>query len=183
MADLLREDYKDDILDVSANELRKYQMIQNDDGTVSFLDVTEYMQTGDNFGAGDINSTNVALNGLLKEFENFSFDIHSVLTNTVIDASERTYNTYNGRKFSDYDLIIFSIGAAQTDFRQQAIIPKSVFVSGVAQIYVSANSGEGGNVFNQVSFQYASDTSVKIKTNSAGILRHTQIWGIRLRKN
>lgn len=33
-------------------------MIQNDDGTVSFEDVTEYTQTGDSFGAKDINETN-----------------------------------------------------------------------------------------------------------------------------
>ena len=56
----LKTDYKDDILAVG--NLRKYQMIQNDDGTVSFQDVTQYEQTGDVFGAGDINKTNQAVN-------------------------------------------------------------------------------------------------------------------------
>ena len=50
----LKTDYKDAMFQGS----RKYQMIQNDDGTVSFEDVTEYTQTGDSFGAKDINETN-----------------------------------------------------------------------------------------------------------------------------
>ena len=56
----LKTDYKDDIL--ATGNLRKYQMINNSDGTVSFQDVTVYEQTGDIFGAGDINKTNQAVN-------------------------------------------------------------------------------------------------------------------------
>ena len=51
----LKTDYKDDVLDTSVNTQRKYKMIQNDDGTVSFEDVTEYLQTGDSFGAQEMN--------------------------------------------------------------------------------------------------------------------------------
>ena len=58
----LRTDYKDDILDTSANEKRKYNLITNSDGTVSFEDVTEYSQVGDSFGGADINRTNEAIN-------------------------------------------------------------------------------------------------------------------------
>lgn len=61
MADL-RTDYKDDVLDTSVNEKRKYRMITNDDGTVSFEDVTEYLQVGDSFGSADINETNKKIN-------------------------------------------------------------------------------------------------------------------------
>ena len=61
MADL-KTDYKDDILDTSQNTKRKYQMIDNGDGTVSFEDVTEYLQQGDSFGADDINDTNEEVN-------------------------------------------------------------------------------------------------------------------------
>lgn len=60
----LKTDYKDDVLDTSKNTQRKYQMIQNDDGTVSFVDVTEYSQVGDSFGAADINATNEAVSDL-----------------------------------------------------------------------------------------------------------------------
>lgn len=58
----LKTDYKDDILDISKNEKRKYNMITNSDGTVSFEDVTEYSQVGDSFGGADINRTNEEVN-------------------------------------------------------------------------------------------------------------------------
>lgn len=61
MADL-KTDYKDDVLDTTQNTKRKYQMIDNGDGTVSFEDVTEYLQQGDSFGANDINDTNEEVN-------------------------------------------------------------------------------------------------------------------------
>ena len=48
--------YQDDILDTSVNTRRKYNMIQNADGTVSFEDATVYSQVGDTFGAADINA-------------------------------------------------------------------------------------------------------------------------------
>lgn len=55
MADL-RTDYKDDILDLTQNTQRKYRMITNDDGTISFEDVTVYSQIGDSFGAAELNT-------------------------------------------------------------------------------------------------------------------------------
>lgn len=61
----LKTNYKDDILDISKNEKRKYNMITNSDGTVSFEDVTEYSQVGDSFGAGDVNLITQRVNGSL----------------------------------------------------------------------------------------------------------------------
>lgn len=52
----LKTNYKDDVLDVTQNELRKFNVINNDDGTISLIDVTKYSQTGDKFGAKDVNS-------------------------------------------------------------------------------------------------------------------------------
>ena len=68
MADL-KTTYKDDLLDTSVNEKRKYNMIQNADGTVSFEDVTTYSQIGDSFGASDINATNEKVNEVNSNLE------------------------------------------------------------------------------------------------------------------
>ena len=54
--------FKDDILASSMGEKRRYNLIQNSDGTYSLEDVTEYTQTGSDFGAGQINATNKAVN-------------------------------------------------------------------------------------------------------------------------
>lgn len=61
MADL-KTNYVDDKLNASTNQLRKYKQIKNADGTVSFVDVTDYTETGTSFGANDINATNKAIN-------------------------------------------------------------------------------------------------------------------------
>ena len=58
----LKTDFKDDILSPNMGGKRKYRMIQNEDGTVSFEDVTEYTQTGSNFGSKQVNETNLAVN-------------------------------------------------------------------------------------------------------------------------
>ena len=68
---LLKTDYKDDILPESSAK-RKYNLETNSDGTVSFNDVTEYQQTGDTFGAADINKTNEMVN---KSLQIVSFDV------------------------------------------------------------------------------------------------------------
>lgn len=60
----LKENYVDDILNTSKNTKRKYNMITNADGTVSFEDVTEYSQNGDNFGSADVNAITKAINEL-----------------------------------------------------------------------------------------------------------------------
>lgn len=57
---MLRTNYKDDVF--TGN--RKYRMISNGDGTVSFEDVTEYSQVGDFYGAADVNELNDTVNNL-----------------------------------------------------------------------------------------------------------------------
>lgn len=58
----LPTNFVDDILAPSMGGKRKYRIIDNGDDTYSFEDVTEYTQTGSEFGAGQINATNQAVN-------------------------------------------------------------------------------------------------------------------------
>lgn len=89
MADL-KTNYVDDVLDTTKNQLRKYQQIQNDDGTVSFVDVTEYTQVGTSFGAKDINDTNAAINDVNRKLEQkISFNIKEYIF-SVVASSEPT---------------------------------------------------------------------------------------------
>lgn len=54
----LRTDYKDALFEA----LRRYQIIHNEDGTISLLDVTRYTQTGDKFGSNDVNAITEKIN-------------------------------------------------------------------------------------------------------------------------
>lgn len=58
----LPTNYKDDVLATSMGKKRRYNLIQNDDGTISLEDATEYTQVGDNYGAAQLNATNKAVN-------------------------------------------------------------------------------------------------------------------------
>lgn len=54
--------FQDDIMNSSMNGKRRYKMINNSDDTISLEDATTYDQVGSNFGAGQINQTNQAIN-------------------------------------------------------------------------------------------------------------------------
>ncbi len=56
----LRTDYKDDIFEGS----RLWRLNQNEDGTYTITDVTNYTQKGDKFGQNDVNAITAAINGL-----------------------------------------------------------------------------------------------------------------------
>lgn len=58
----LQTNFVDDILEESMSGKRRYNLIQNDDGTVSLEDVTNYSQIGSSFGAAQVNAMNNAIN-------------------------------------------------------------------------------------------------------------------------
>ena len=58
----LPTNYVDDVLNADVNTRRKYQMIQNGDGTVSLVDVTDYDTVGSSIGAAQINAQNTQIN-------------------------------------------------------------------------------------------------------------------------
>lgn len=58
----LPTNFQDDILSEAMDGKRRYNLIQNSDGTVSLEDATDYSQIGSNFGAVQMNSTNTAVN-------------------------------------------------------------------------------------------------------------------------
>lgn len=78
----LKTTYKDDILDTTQNTKRKFNMIQNTDGTVSFEDVTDYSQVGDTFGAADMNAITGTVNELNSNLTNTNTNVAN-LSNSV----------------------------------------------------------------------------------------------------
>lgn len=58
----LPTNFVDDILAPSMNQKRKFTITALGDGTYEIEDVTDYTQTGSDYGAGQINATNQAVN-------------------------------------------------------------------------------------------------------------------------
>lgn len=77
----LPTNFKDDVLNSQMVGKRRYNLIQNEDGTISLEDVTNYSQIGSNFGAAQMNATNLAVNE--------SFDKNKVIDSLAdISANE-----------------------------------------------------------------------------------------------
>ena len=117
----LKTDYKDAMFQGN----RKYQMIQNEDGTVSFEDVTEYTQEGDSFGAKDINDTNTEVE---KKFD--SSDVVDPMVTTQAGFAADAKATGDALKSQN----------SKIDSIWSKIYP-------VGSIYMSANSTNPGTLF------------------------------------
>lgn len=112
---VLPVNFTDDLLAESMDGKRKYRIIDNGDGTVSLEDVSEYLQTGSAFGAGQINSTNQAVNEsvdkdkILKTLEEVSASTDSdavVGRGAVAELNQNMTNhiTVNTNAFAGYPL-------------------------------------------------------------------------------
>lgn len=108
------------------NGLKKYQEITNDDGTVSFQDVTTYTNRENSFfGAKDANRMNEALNVLMSMVENGT-DLYTAFQNYFAQQkvvfTEKADNTY--AEFDAYVTDLKAEGDAaintiKTDYREE----------------------------------------------------------------
>ena len=78
----LKDDYKDAVF----AGLRKYKMLDNGDGTVSPVDMTEYEAAGDKFGAKDVNAITKMVNCTGDAFDpgrDYEVGDYTIYDNTV----------------------------------------------------------------------------------------------------
>lgn len=126
----LPTNYTDDILDVSVNTRRKFNMIQNQDGTVSFEDVTVYTNEGSNYGASNINASNREINKLNNKYDFLTGGF--LLKDVPVNLSTKTY-TYSDERITADSLAMVFFDPSVADAVFDAI--------------VVANTEDGGIVF------------------------------------
>lgn len=173
MADL-KTNYVDDVLDTTKNQLRKYQQIQNDDGTVSFVDVTEYTQVGTSFGAKDINDTNAAIN-----------DVNRKLTQTPILIATDTSGSYTipAADIDTYKKI--QVIAMNTSLNANTEISMDVSVLkelGTDKTYTHMifSSGSGVGYLTQASIRYTTNGDIECLGMCKGwTLQHIKVFGYK----
>lgn len=74
----LKTNFQDDIINTEVTDKRRYELINNSDGTVSLDDKTTYTQIGSNYGAKEINETNDTINQLIDANEKAEQSAESV---------------------------------------------------------------------------------------------------------
>lgn len=120
--ELLPVDYTDAVW----SGLKRYNEITNEDGTVSFQDVTQYTSREKSFfGARDANRMNEALNTIMnmvnngtdlyEAFQNY-FAAQKVLFQSTVDETEQGFNEYVEQLEQDGDAAIATI---KTDYREE----------------------------------------------------------------
>lgn len=138
----LKTNYKDDVF----SGRRKYRMINNADGTVSFEDVTEYSQVGDTFGAADINATN-------SDIENTQLEYAGTASSTGdrsqrLKVGVRTYDI-DGTKYME------STGTLSTSTTTSFVFTAPV-IDGDSVIKVHAGRASGDVSGEKNTFDYKS---------------------------
>lgn len=144
----LRTDFKDDIL-ANSDGRREYQLIYNDNGTVSFIDVTNYSQTGSEYGAKEVNEEREVINDSL-----YTPDKTVKIGNWGVSWSLSTTAKNIGSKLDavDNDYYTATTGADAT-----ITIKKDGLYSVHAYAQASAAAGASAGVVSSV---YADDMNV-----------------------
>lgn len=95
----------------------------------------------------------------------------------IIDSIPRTYSTYNGRKFSDYNIIVFTFGVNENDIRTQIIasIGSNNEYSNTVEYVPSCYTDK----LHQVVFKIESDTYISIY-KASGSMSYVEVWGLKL---
>ena len=108
---------------------------------------------------------------------------YSLVTTSTLTGTDTTFNTFGGRKFSDYDLYIFTFGDSATYMRRTAVVTKSQWVSG-ASVSEGVLHGSGSSSASAYSYcgmviSYNSDTSVKGRVLGSEAIDKFSVIGIK----
>lgn len=148
--------FKDDILNSSMGGKRRYNLIQNSDGTVSLEDVTSYTQVGSDFGAAQMNQTNKAVNESCDK-ANVIDDLDDIMANQAsgMIAGAKAVAELNGKttvraETSDSSVYAaggyISLGSKDTDiatFASNGVIHIKKNMRALINVHING-SGENG---------------------------------------
>lgn len=147
--------------DATWSGLKKYTQVDNDDGTVSFQDVTVYSNKDNSFfGAKEANRMNEALNTLMSMVENGTdlytafqnyFDTQKGLFEDTADATQEGFTSYVENLEAQGDTIIETI---KTDYRNEITAFESqqeqLFTTWFEFIKNQLGEDVAGNLQNQI---------------------------------
>ena len=154
---LLPVNYKD----ATWNGLKRYELVNNEDGTVSFQDVTEYTNKESSFfGAKDANRMNEALNAIMSMVENGTdlytafqnyFTIQKVEFEDAANLTQDEFERYVAGLKADGDAIIEELETGyQREIDDFEDTQEAQFNAWFKQIKDSLGENAAGNLQNQI---------------------------------
>lgn len=139
----LKTDYQNYI---PSTDLRQYQLIENENGTVSLKDVTVYEQVGDLFSAGDMNATNAAVNAIQEDIPTIQSGANTWIASQVTAVNAEAFQ---------YDLTIANYIPAVGN----VIVFQAPLDAGESFLFTINGTGPSGGTWYQVAF---ADLSVDV---------------------
>lgn len=147
---ILPTNFLDDIMNVSMNGKRRYNLINNPDGTISLEDVTKYDQVGSAFGGGQINQTNAVVNGLNEEMEQQPKWIYDesgkiIEYKTSVGGADTVFPFKSGEYILRIEIYGSATGYNNVDFNGTAsFIDKSGNILGISEVSARVDGGYPG---------------------------------------
>lgn len=96
----------------------------------------------------------------------------SLIIGADATSTQQSFNTYNGRKFSDYRMLVFYLFNSNSDksqIRNCIMLPQSAWTSGKS-LFLLQNHGVNMANISGIMFTYDSDTSIKAMLQGNGLL-------------
>ena len=112
----------------------------------------------------------------------------AISTSTGIGAlttTQTTYTNVNNRKFSDYGMLVVTIGASNNDVRETLVIPRTIFDgsdgNGAGRTFYLDCWSNNGQTYNQCAIKYVSDTSfIAYAVTSGTVVKYMNVYGIKV---
>lgn len=101
---------------------------------------------------------------------------------SVTSSSDTNISTYQSRKISDYQMLLFTLNYSINDIRQTLLIPTSVFAVSGMKVCLSTHLGTLGTTtytFNQMTVKHVNDTTISASLGS-GACKILYVYGIKL---
>lgn len=118
--------------------------------------------------------------GAISALNSKSIQIASLHTGVTLTTTNTNYSTYSSRKFSDYDLIIFQIGASANNCRRSVVLPKASWNTGGKNINEAVFHGNNLDQACAITISYASDTSFSAYVSGSGVINYLLVYGVKL---
>ena len=97
---------------------------------------------------------------------------------TTYPSTGGTYDTYNGRKFSDYAILIFIPGANGMDSRNSMSVNAGRFCGTNGKAIMSILHDQNLSAKSSVIVEYVSDTRFKVTFDGAKSITNLSIIGV-----
>lgn len=162
---------------------KKFNVINNDDGSVSFEDVTEYSVIGDEFGADDLNATNQRVN----EMNIINAEQDGLNSGESVEFVAGNYfgTTIYGKYFRAGDkLVTFDLTSLNISFQDYVGFRDFTVVHGrgsITFVHMIPNAVNGDIAFPEITRSFSSEdqkhhSTLSLQTN----LDNVYFWGVTI---